>query len=77
MKGRGKLGSVRLKLESVLKNYGVDRSKYFGADLIGTMVQSLFSNAKKIFKSFKRQFDAGLLSTIYLFTLIFDFNAIM
>ena len=37
MKERGKLGSVRMKLEKVMKNYGIDRSKYFGADLIGTM----------------------------------------
>ena len=46
---RGKKGEVRIKLENILKKYGIDRPTYHSGDLTGVKVKVLLQNIDVIF----------------------------
>ena len=48
---RGKKGEVRVKMEKVLKSYGIHRPVYHGGDLTGVKVKVLLQNIDEIFRN--------------------------
>mmetsp|Transcript_28857 Transcript_28857/g.33537 ORF Transcript_28857/g.33537 Transcript_28857/m.33537 type:complete len:286 (+) Transcript_28857:991-1848(+) len=54
-KKRGKKGEIRVKLETILAQYGISRPEYHGGDLTGVKVKVLLQNIDKIFEEFKTE----------------------
>ena len=48
---RGKLGDVRLSLEKILKDHGIDRGQAFGQDFDGTQIRKFLGKVDDIFTS--------------------------
>ena len=51
---RGKRGTVRKQMETILRQHGTDRSTYHGGELTGVKIKVLFQKVDVIFNEFKR-----------------------